>query len=180
MVKFLAIASSLVMLCGVISPIIVTQAAAIVQKPPTQPQTSGLPIARVRLGKIRPFMLEKEVRQILGTPKRIENENSPAVGKLRSLFYPDITIRLVEDTNKRSFSVYSFSTTSPKYATPDGVRVGDSQDRVIKIYGKTQDERDKQLIVLRYEINLKDIPASLTFAIKGKRVVEISYSEQLN
>lgn len=145
-----------------------------------QTKTSALPLKKIALAGVRPGMSERQVRGILGQPRRIKNEDSPAVGKVRSLFYRDISINLVEDENKPgNFSVYAFSTKSRTCTTPDGIRVGDSRAKVIKTYGKAVENTEGKVNYLSYGIDIKDYPASFTFTIEGGRVTEISFAEQL-
>ncbi|MBF2067993.1 MAG: hypothetical protein IGS39_26780 [Calothrix sp. C42_A2020_038] len=144
------------------------------------PKASLVSHTKARLGGISLSMTEAQVRRILGRPKSVRNENSPAVGKLRFLQYQDISVGLVEDVNKpNSFSVYRFSTKSRRYSTPDGIRVGDNRAKVIKAYGQVSPRSRDRKTYLSYQIDLQDIPAALIFEIEAGRVTEISCIEQL-
>lgn len=149
----------------------------------TQYTTGETPLIshkKAKLGDISLSMTEVQVRKILGKPKSVKNEDSPAVGKLRYLQYQDIYVGLVEDVNKpNSFSVYRFSTRSRKYTTPDSIRVGDNRAKVIKVYGQVSPQQEGRKTYFSYQIDLKDIPAALIFEIEAGRVTEISCIEQL-
>lgn len=193
MIKHLMIALSLTVLTGLshvqmVMPAtttnqtnLLTKKLVLAQSSSNQtPKASLIPHAKAKLGGISLSMTEAQVRKILGKPKSVKNENSVAVGKLRYLQYPDISVGLVEDgDNSNKFSVYRFSTRSGKYVTPGGIRVGDNRAKVIKAYGQVSPQQESRKSYLSYQIDLKDIPAAFIFEIEGGRVTEISCIEQL-
>ncbi|GJD17054.1 hypothetical protein RIVM261_020100 [Rivularia sp. IAM M-261] len=160
---------------------LLTKKRLLAQSPTKQTlKASLIPHVKAKLGGISLSMTEAQVRKILGKPKSVKNEDSPAVGKLRYLQYQDISVGLVEDgDNSNKFSVYRFSTRNRKYVTPGGIRVGDNRAKVIKAYGQVSPQQEGQKGYLSYQIDLKDIPAAFIFEIEAGRVTEISCIEQL-
>ncbi|MBU7582268.1 MAG: outer membrane protein assembly factor BamE [Nostoc sp. TH1S01] len=147
----------------------------------TQTQSTIIPVEKVGLGKIRPGMSEQQVRSILGKPTRTKTEFSQGVGdNIRTLEYPNISLSLVPYVNKpKNFFVYYFVTRSPKFPTPTGVKVGDTQSQVIKAYGKPDIFKEEQVTFLGYWVGSQDSTAAFTFRIEAGKVTEIKYSEQL-
>lgn len=147
----------------------------------TQTQSTIIAVAKVGLGKIRPGMSEQQVRSILGQPTSTKTEFSPGVGdNIRTLQYPNISLSLVPHVNKpNNFFVYQCATLSRKFPTPTGVKVGDPQSQVIKIYGKPYVSKEGKIIFLGYVVGSKDSAAGFTFRIEAGKVTEIQYSEQL-
>jgi hypothetical protein len=121
------------------------------------------------------------VRRILGKPQRVVNQDSPAIGKIRTLKYREISVDLAEDVNKKgSYYVYKISTKSPKIRTLDGVRVGDNRIRVIKTYGQASEGKNGKVNFLSYEGDLNDSPSVFLFTIDNGKVTEISCMDILN
>jgi hypothetical protein len=139
--------------------------------------TPQISYARLGIGGINLSMTEAQVRQKLGRPRRVENWNSPAVGKGRTLTYPNLIVRLVEDGRpgkQGNFSVYDVSTTSRQSATVDGVRVGDSRGKVINTYGQpTEERKEGNAVYLVYNISFNDFPTAFIFKLQNGRVTEM-------
>ncbi|BAZ28205.1 hypothetical protein NIES4074_06360 [Cylindrospermum sp. NIES-4074] len=100
-------------------------------------QSRKLPYNRLVIGGVSLSMSETQVKKVLGKPLSVKNGNEAVAGKTRTLQYSGITVKLLEDVKPTGkFFVYEIEATSPKYATIDGIRVGDSAAKVMKIYGK--------------------------------------------
>jgi hypothetical protein len=147
----------------------------------TETRITVIPVTKVGFGKIRPGMSEQQVRNILGKPTSTKTEFSPGVeDNIRTLQYPDISLSLVPHSNKsKNFFVYEFLTRSRKFATPTGVKVGDTQSQVIKAYGKPYISKEDKVTFFTYTVAKKDSAIGLTFRIEAGRVTEIHYIEQL-
>lgn len=160
----------------------VNQSLIFAQSPqPKETQTTIIAVAKVGLGKIRPGMSEQQVRNILGKPTTSKTEFSRGVGdNIRTLQYPDISLSLVPHPDKpKKFFVYQFVTRSRKFATPTGIKVGDTQSQVIKAYGKPHISQEDKATFLIYGVGSKDSAIVFTFRIEAGKVTEIQYQEQL-
>ncbi|AUT02615.1 hypothetical protein CLI64_20700 [Nostoc sp. CENA543] len=135
-------------------------------------QTKGITTRSLEVGKIKLSMSEQVVRRLLGKPLKVENKFFPAIGNVRTLKYSGITIDLDEGVQPRYFTVYQITVTSPKYATVNGIKVGDSQAKVLKVYGKPPNSENGQFTTLSYGID-EPSPAGLNFTIKNGKVAEI-------
>ncbi len=169
-------------LTGLLSLSFPAERLILAQSPQTiQTQTTVLAVAKVGLGKIRPGMSEQQVRSILGKPTSTKTKFSPGVGdNIRTLQYPDMSLSLVPHVNKsKNFFVYQFVTRSPKFLTPTGIKVGDTQSQVIKAYGKPYILEEGKSNLLIYGVATRDSAIAFTFRIEKNRITEIQYSEQL-
>ncbi|BCL37980.1 hypothetical protein [Nostoc sp. MS1] len=146
-----------------------------------QAQITVIPVAKIGLGKICPGMSEQEVRRILGKPTSSKTEYSQGVGdNIRTLQYPNISLSLVPHVNKpNKFFVYQFVTRSRQFSTPTGIKVGDTQAQVIKVYGKPYISQEGTVTFLGYTVGNKDSATTFRFRIEAGKVTEILYSEQL-
>jgi len=170
-------------LTGLLSLSFTANQDLILAQPPKVAQTQNTIIAvtKVGLGKICPGMSEQQVRSILGKPISTKTQFSEGVGdNIRTLQYSNISISLVPHVNKpKNFFVYHFVTRSPKFPTPTGVKVGDSQSQVIKLYGKPYISKEGKITFLGYIVGSQDSAAAFTFRIEAGKVTQIEYSEQL-
>ncbi|BAY93181.1 MULTISPECIES: hypothetical protein [unclassified Tolypothrix] len=137
----------------------------------SQPSTA-LTEEQLGIGGIKLSMREIQVRKILGKPVKVENIDSPAIGRIRTLKYPDITVDLDEGGTPGKFTVYQIKVTSNKYATIDGVKVGDGQSKVIRTYGKAEIYKEDNLTRINYGLE-NPSPAGLNFTFKNGKVIEI-------
>jgi len=163
-------------------PFAAKQGLILAQSPQiAQTQNTIVAVAKVGLGKIRPGMSEQEVRNILGKPTSTKTQFMPPIDdNTRTLQYPSISISLVPYPNKpKNFFVYHFVTRSPKFPTPTGVKVGDTQSQVIKAYGKPYVSKQGKVTSLLYGVGRKDSAAGFTFNIEAGKVTKIDYTEQL-
>lgn len=135
-------------------------------------QAKGITAKSLGIGKIKLSMSEQIVRRLLGKPFKVENNFVPAIGNVRTLKYPGMIIDLDEGVRPGYFSVYQIKVNSSKYTTVDGVKVGDTQAKVIQIYGNPGTSSDGKLTNLSYGID-QPSPAGLNFTIKNGKVAEI-------
>ncbi|KAF3884697.1 MULTISPECIES: hypothetical protein [Nostocales] len=136
-------------------------------------QTKTIRYERIGVGGIRLSMSEAQVRQILGKPVKVTNGFLGIVGKTRTLQYSGITVDLAEGSQPGNFDVYQIKANGSKYGTPDGVKIGDSQEKLMKIYGKSQPTQNGNVTHFNYSID-KPSPTSFVFTIKNGKVTEIS------
>jgi SmpA / OmlA family len=157
------------------------QGLILAQSSLTKTRITIIPVTKVGFGKIRPGMSEQQVRKILGKPTTTKTAFSPGVGdNIRTLQYPYISLSLVPNVNKsKNFFVYEVSTRSPKFPTPTGVKVGDSQSQVIKAYGKPYIPQGSKDTLLTYRVAREDSAILLVFSIEAGKVIEIQYAEEL-
>jgi hypothetical protein len=107
-------------------------------------EQKGIPYHRVGIGGITLGMTEAEVRTILGQPIKQEKDfYLPIAGDYsRTLRYGGLNIDLLEDSRDGKFYVYQLEATTSEYATIDGVRVGDTVEKVIAAYGNIGGDDD--------------------------------------
>lgn len=143
-----------------------------------QQKFGAITYSQLVIGGIRLEMSEAETRRILGKPLRVKTWDSPAIGKARTLEYRGLKVDLLEDARpgkRGKFYVYQVTSNSREFATLDRVRVGDSRQKVIQIYGKPARENNEGNIVsLIYSDDSKGFPAALVVIIKNGRVTEIT------
>ncbi|HAO10776.1 MAG TPA: hypothetical protein DCQ51_06295 [Planktothrix sp. UBA8407] len=127
------------------------------------------------IGGVRLGMSVEAAKRKLGKPQRDETKPAgPAIGgKIRTLTYQGLTVAAWEG------KVYLMSTTNPKFTTIDGVKVGDSKQKVIKTYGfgsqSVEGNVTRWLVsVVEPLIYSNDQKASnLIFELRGDRVQKI-------
>lgn len=86
----------------------------------------------LQLGKLKIGLMYNEAIGIMGNrPKKVEKDES---AHMITLDYDDGT-NIVFFANR----IYDLSVISPKYPTPRGLKVGDSKDKVIQLYGQPLD-----------------------------------------
>ncbi len=177
----LAIASAGLLFLGMLQG--ATTAAAIdppaLQSLPAQTPPRQLSRQQLDIGGISTLSTEAQVRAKLGKPRRFEAKDWPCCGKIRIFDYSSLRVQLIENVQARTFSVFSVSTQSPRWATRDGVRVGDSRQRVIERYGPPSSEQTQGEIV-RLTYFLEAEAAQLSFEVRNNRVVRMGFDEQLN
>lgn len=116
----LALTTGLICYLGII---LINSANANSNKP------KGIIADDLQLGKLKIGLMYNEVVSIMGnTPKKVEKDES---AHMDTLDYDDGT-NIVFFANR----VYDLSVISPKYPTPRGLKVGDSKDKVIQLYGQ--------------------------------------------
>jgi hypothetical protein len=146
---------------------------------PVQPSPRQLSRQQLEIGGISTLSTEAQVRAKLGKPRRLEEKDWPCCGKIRIFDYPSLRVQLIETVPGGAFSVFSVSTQSARWATRDGVRIGDSRQRVIDRYGPPSSVQPQGAIV-RLTYFLEAEAAQLSFEVRSDRVVRLSFDEQLN
>jgi hypothetical protein len=121
--------------------------------------------SRLQVGGIRIGTSEQVVRR-LGKPLSVTDEPNPNYRRVQRLIFPGITV-LVAD----GFVTLVY-TQDPKFATIDGIRVGDPKAKVLKTYGTTAEEKDGRTRLLRYTNDAE--AAFLVFALENDRVKRIT------
>lgn len=133
----------------------------------------GIPYHRVGVGGITLSMEEAEVRRILGKPIKQEKDRYLQIAGdySRTLRYPGLNIDLLEDSRKGGFYVYQIESTSSEYATVDGIKVGDSLEKVIATYGNTEESHDNNL---NYQVKVdSESPVFFSISIENGIVTKI-------
>ncbi|MBD2198442.1 MULTISPECIES: hypothetical protein [Calothrix] len=168
----LAIATATISLTGFIQSPVDANIPAKYQIAQNPHQVKGITIERLGIGGVKLDMSEAQVRKILGKPVKVENQFMPAIGKVRTLKYRGISIDLAEDFPENKFTVYQIKATSNKYATLDGVKVGDSPSKITRTYGNTDAYKEGNLTRLSYSIE-NPSPAGLNFTLEKGKITEI-------
>lgn len=168
----LAIATATISLTSFIQSPVNANIPATYQIAQNSHQVKGITIERLGIGGVKLDMSEAQVRKILGKPVKVVNQFMPAIGKVRTLKYPGISIDLDENFPDNKFTVYQIKATSAKYATLDGVKVGDSQSKITRIYGNTEAYKEGNFTSLVYPIETPS-PAGLNFTLEKGRITEI-------
>jgi hypothetical protein len=143
-------------------------------------QSTKLTIDRLGIGGVKIGALDPQIRRVLGKPQSVKEVYSPGNdAKVRSLKYSQINIDLVEESapeKKGSFSVFNITTTSRKFPTLGGVRVGDRLAKVTKTYGKPSRESKKgNVTYVSYDAEIKNFSNSgFVFKIEKDKVTEIT------
>lgn len=115
----------------------------------------------------------------LGTPRRVEKRpiaNQYVRGQidtLRTLFYQGIEALVYDVTSEEKALLLRFSLSSPKYATPEGVRVGLSKQRAVEKIGPPT-RRDASQAELIYQ-ETESTPTSLVVHVREGQVVGIDW-----
>jgi hypothetical protein len=145
----------------------------------TLAQVQRVSKTRLQVARIRYDMSEAEVVKRLGKPQnRNYTENDQCFGAATStLTYPELDINLGAD-KRNTQRVYSVKTTSTKFATGDGVRIGDSRQKVFNTYGRTNEIRleDKPGFTYLVYPTTQDRLLYLEFVLKDGVVVELGYN----
>jgi hypothetical protein len=135
-------------------------------------QTTNLSYDRIGVGGIKLSMSEAQVRKILGKPVKVTNGFLGIIGKTKTLKYSGITVELGEGSKPGSYDVYHIKANGSNYATPDGVKIGDSQNKLIRTYGKIKPSKSGNVTQFNYGID-KPSPTIFNFTVKNGKVIEI-------
>ncbi|MBF2084758.1 hypothetical protein [Thermoleptolyngbya sp. C42_A2020_037] len=128
-----------------------------------------LSFEQATIGGISLSMNEAAVRQRLGEPMRVLRDETGCCGTLTILDYPTFSLGLTED------GVYSYEITSSEMATADGVRVGDTRQKLIATYGQAGTSTAEWMCyVVEFE------GSNLCFRLEGDRIQMITYDALLN
>ncbi|QKD81890.1 hypothetical protein HPC62_06470 [Thermoleptolyngbya sichuanensis A183] len=128
-----------------------------------------LSFEQATIGGIALSMNEAAVRQRLGEPMRVLKDETECCGTLTVLDYPTLSLGLTED------GVFSYEITSSEMATADGVRVGDTRQKLVATYGQTGTPTAEWMCyVVEFE------GSTLCFRLEGDRIQMITYDALLN
>lgn len=108
-----------------------------------------------------------KVLDILGEPQQIRKQ--PHTGNYDSyqqLVYPDLIVDIGDQY------IVWLTTTSPSFPTPQGIQVGDSLEKVFKIYGKARiTDNDNDTVGVHYSFAGGSF---LYIRFQGDRIIEIT------
>ncbi len=145
----------------------------------TPNQSRGIAYNRLQIGGVRLSMSEVQVKRVLGQPREIKNGYMAIAGKTRTLLYSGLTVNLLEDGKPNgNFFVYEIKADSSRYATKDGVKVGDRVSNVTSIYGRTELSETDSATTLSYPVNSTS-PAYFVFTIQNGKVTKITCGDFL-
>lgn len=120
---------------------------------------------RLQVGGIRLGAPERSLQK-LGKPLSTIEEPNPNYRRVQRLIYPGITVRVADG------SVVLIYTEHPRFATLDGVHVGDSQTKVKQVYGATPEIAEGRMKFLRYTNQQAD--SFLMFGLEKGQVKRIT------
>jgi hypothetical protein len=155
---------------------------AIAQLPNRQP-TQSIPLASASLevGGISVLFTEAQLKQRLGQPKEVTNENN-MFGVRRYLYYGKNGIHgiyVIKERNSKQFRFCSMLVNGAPSATHDGIRVGDPSQKVIATYGNPASvwqQGDGEILYYRTVAN----SAELAFTVTDGKVTQIQLSRSVN
>ncbi|BAY57530.1 hypothetical protein NIES2135_43960 [Leptolyngbya boryana NIES-2135] len=145
---------------------------------PVQPPPKEMSMARMGLAGIKLGMKASQVERKLGKPPQMASQASTCCGTLLYWKYPELEVHFEVPMGVRqepNATVYSITTRSSKFATLEGVRVGDRRNKVLRIYGTPSADEDNAVFYANDQY-----ASSLVFRFENDRVVEISAASQLN
>ncbi len=147
--------------------------------PTPQAELPYLALEEIVIGGISLDMDEAAIRQQLGEPVSIRDEETGCCGRLRHLEYPTLAIGFVEGVEPGEMVIYSLETTSPDVSTAAGVRVGDTRQALVAAYGQPHDqgmEGDRCFLTYMVEYD----SSRLGFELENGKIIRISYYSLLN
>lgn len=129
------------------------------------PRARALPAplrsSQLGLGNLRLGQAATAVRTLMGPPSRIQASPPGNYGHYEIWHYATLTVGVADG------AMADLRTTSPRWPTPQGAKVGDGRDRLAAIYGEP-DWREGD----RWGYTTPD-GAYLTFRVAGDLVTEI-------
>lgn len=136
--------------------------------------------SRPVVGGVALYMDELAVRDRLGDPLSITDEETACCGVLRQLVYPTLTLGLVETANPEVKIVYALTTISPEVETDNGIRLGFSRQAVLEAYGPPDAEAEAEngRLDIRYVVG--DGSSWLWFTLQNDAVAAMGFDSQLN
>jgi hypothetical protein len=151
----------------------------------TKQRKGEISAERMNIAGVKIYMTIAEVIKLLGKPKRqrIEKINTTEDGiatkeSIVELFYSGLEIKLFTDSRSGKLStarVFSVDLKTARYSTGDGIRIGDSQNKVIKTYGNPEESVVDAKKIISYWRKPYGT-GGLSFEIQDKVVREISLS----
>ena len=135
---------------------------------------AAIDYSRLGIGGVRLGMSVEEAKRKLGKPQRDETKpGGKAIGgNIRTLTYSKLTVAAWEG------KVYLISTTNPKFATLNSIKVGDKSQKVLKTYSYGSQSVQGEVTRLTYSNDQK--ASNLVLELKGDRVQKIIVGTQLN
>jgi hypothetical protein len=105
----------------------------------TTQRKGQIPAKRMNIVGVKIGTKISEVIKLLGKPKRQKiSSGAPSIeGDYVDLFYSGLEVRLTTDRPNKllTATVYEVTIKGSRYSTGDGIRIGDSQNKVIQTYG---------------------------------------------
>lgn len=117
--------------------------------------------SQLYIGDLTLYLSKEDMIKYLGEPDSIKHDN----------YYYDGLKVLVPNNEK----IWDVICTNPKYSTADGIRIGDSKQKVLNAYGTTKTFTNEDIKTMIYEnYNIFDpFPLYLKFEIKNNIVQKI-------
>jgi hypothetical protein len=141
------------------------------------PRKGEIPAKKMNIAGVKIGSKISEVIKLLGKPKRqkISSGSVSIEGDYVDLFYSGLEIRLTTDRPDRllTASVYELTVKGSRYSTGDGIRIGDSQNKVIQTYGTPEESVVKSKKFISYWRKPYGT-GGLSFEVKNGVVREIS------
>ncbi|WP_156093208.1 hypothetical protein [Planktothrix serta] len=116
------------------------------------------------LGEFRLGDLESKL-DILGTPLQILKHPPGNYNTYARLVYPNLIVDIGDG------KIVVLTTTDRSLSTPDGVRVGDSLNRIFEVYGQQEPHSQEDIQVVSYSFSGGSY---LYFKLEGDRIIEMS------
>lgn len=145
---------------------------ALAAPPTVAPEAPGARAAEIqarqfKLGDLSIGSKEADIRRLFGTPLGVANEPSDAPGEVvRTYTYDGVALLVVDG------EIANIRCTTPRHATPDGIRVGESIERVVALLGVGEKiATSPEESTLRYHVAGSD--CYLVLRLKERKVTEI-------
>ncbi|CAD5918734.1 hypothetical protein PCC9214_00517 [Planktothrix tepida] len=122
------------------------------------------PEKELGLGEFRLGDLPSKL-DVLGTPLQILKHPPGNYNTYARLVYPNLIVDIGDE------KIVVLTTTDSSLATPDGVRVGDSLNRVFEVYGQQELHSQGENQVVSYSFSGGSY---LYFKLESNRIIEIS------
>ncbi|GEM_PF-6112330 len=100
-------------------------------------ETEYINKSQLYIGDLTLFLSKDEMIKYLGKPDSIINQE----------YYYDDEFTIIVQSDK----IWDIVCKSPKYATPDGIKIGDTKEKVIETYGQTKSIKNKETEIMFYE-----------------------------
>ena len=118
--------------------------------------------SQLYIGDLTLFLPKNKMIQYLGRPDSITG----------NWYHYDRLEILVE----KASGIWDIICSNPKYLTPDGIKVGDSKEKVINTYGRTisfKKDKMETMIYEHFSIIVETVPLYLKFEIEDNIVAKI-------
>jgi hypothetical protein len=141
---------------------------------------TGLPLVEqdFTLGQINTGMSENQLIAVLGQPIQVHHEQySGWENKQKWVEYPGLKISLRKDEDWR---VTGIDIISSNYLTHRGIKVGDSLDKVIDLYGLGYLKVEPSGNIYYRRLTSFNVYKEIAFTIRDKMVIDIQISDYVN